>query len=151
MFHDNEQFVIGIDGRQVEVTEEVYRVYYRSKRRDRYFERDIKIERAIYDENGFVIDYAPAKEDSLDRLIQVGADFSDEEIAPEDRAISNIMAESLHKALDKLPAPDRRLIDVLFFQGMTERQAGKIFGLSQKGINKRKVKILAELRNFLEW
>ena len=147
---DKQQFFISINGQRVEVTREVYLVYYRSKRRERYYEHDIKIERAIYDEHGDIVDYTPAKEDSLDRLMEAGEDFPDEADSVEDTAIRNVMAADLHKALDELPEPDRKLIDVLFFQGMTERQAAEIFGLSQKGINKRKAKILAKLKDFFE-
>ena len=146
----NKQFFIGINGKQVEVTEEVYLVYYRSKRRDRYYEHDIKTHTAIRDKAGIVTGYAPSKEDSLDRLICTGEDFVDNQKSTEDMVMASLMSDALHMALDMLSESNRALVDLLFFQNMTERQAAVVFGLSQKGINKRKAKILMTLRKVLE-
>ena len=146
----DKKLYIRINGTPVEVTEEVYLFYYRSKRRDRYYEHDIKTGVPIRDEDGNVIGYTPTKEDSLERLIATGEDFADEHKSVEDTALGNIMSDDLHQALDKLSEQDRTLIDMLFFQGMTERQTAAVVGLSQKGVNKRKAKILATLKEFLE-
>jgi RNA polymerase sigma factor (sigma-70 family) len=148
--NEKKQFYISVDGTRVEVTKDIYLTYYRSKRRDRYYELDIKIERAVRNIDGKIIGYAPSKEDSLDRLIDTGEDFINENKSVEDTVIHNLITDALHKALDKLPEPDRLLINALYFQDMTERQAGEVFGLSQKGINKRKTKIIAKLKNFLD-
>jgi len=83
----NQPFFISIDGQQIEVTKKVYLVYYRSKRRERYYECDIKIERAIYDETGNISGYAPPKEDSLDRLIESGRAFPAEQKSVETTAM----------------------------------------------------------------
>jgi len=146
----NKQFFISIKGARVEVTEEIYLTYYRSKRRDRYYERDIKTHTAIRNKAGIITGYAPSKEDSLDRLICTGEDFVDQQKSTEDTVMASLMSVALYKALDKLSEADRALIDVLFYQNMTERQAAAVFGLSQKGINKRKAKILMTLRKVLE-
>jgi len=140
-------FFIHVDSQRVEVTEEVYLTYYRSKRRERYYEHDIKIERAVYDETGNISGYMPPKEDSLERLIESGIEFPADQKSVEATVIDKLMVEDLRKALDKLSGSERELIDALYFQDMTERQAAELFGLSQKGINKRKTKILAELRS----
>jgi len=144
------QFFIGIKGMRVEVTEEIYLTYYRSKRRDRYYERDIKTYTVIRDKAGTITGYAPSKEDSLDRLICTGEDFVDEQKSTEDMVMASLMSDALYAALEMLSEADRALVDMLFFQNMTERQAAVVFGLSQKGINKRKAKILMTLRKVLE-
>jgi RNA polymerase sigma factor (sigma-70 family) len=146
----NKQFFININGSRAEVTEEVYLTYYRSKRRDRYYEQDIKIATAIRDKNGVITGYAPSKEDSIDRLIDTGADFADGSETVEDIVLRGFMLDKLHVALGSLPETERALIDALFFQGMTEREAAIIFGISQKGINKRKTVILGKLKKLLE-
>ena len=147
---NNKQLYINVNGKKIAVTEEIYLTYHRSKRRDRYFERDLKIERAIRNKAGKVICYAPAREDSLDRLINEGCEFAVEQESVEDVVMHGFMVDTLYEVLDKLPDTERALIDALFFKNMTERQAAEIFGLSQMGINKRKVKILTKLKKFLE-
>jgi len=98
----------------------------------------------------FFIRVNGTREDSLDRLIDAGEQFAAVQKSVEDTVIDRLMAEDLHKAMDKLPASDRALINALYFRGLTERQTAVVFGLSQKAINKRKVKILMLLKRILE-
>lgn len=147
---DSKQFFISVNGKRVEVTEEVYLTYYRSKRRERYFEQDIKIETPVRDKDANIIGYAPSKEDSLERLIATGAEFPDEQDSVEDAVIRELTADKLHEALDALTEDERALIEALFYEGKTERQAADVFGISQKGINKRKTKILEKLKKLIE-
>ena len=60
---------IRINGKSVEVTDEVYKVYTKYDRKMRYFEKDLKQERLVYDELGNIIKRVPSREDSLDRLL----------------------------------------------------------------------------------
>jgi RNA polymerase sigma factor (sigma-70 family) len=145
----NNDFYIHIDGQLIPVTEEIYLAYYRSERRMRYFERDIKTESAVRDKDGNITGYKPAKEDSLERLMDAGEDYADDSHNAEDDAIRAVMIEIMRDALCALTNDERKLIDALFFKGMSERQAAAAFGLSQKAINKRKTKILAKLRKKL--
>lgn len=58
-----------------------------------------------------------------------------------------VLLSFLNGALEKLSPKDRDLIDALFYQEMTERQYAKNIGVKQsKGINKRKQRILRDLR-----
>ena len=151
---ENKQFFIRVRGRSVPVTEELYLKYYRSKRRDRYYEHDIKIERAVYDRDGKITGYRPAKEDSLDRLMEAGEDFAEDCESVEDAILRAIMVEALHCALDQLPEDERALIDALFFsnggEGMTEREYAAQFGVSKTALHSHKMKVLAKLRGLLE-
>jgi RNA polymerase sigma factor (sigma-70 family) len=147
------QYRVNVNGALVDVTEEQYLAYYRSERRMRYFERDIKTETAIRGKDGHITGYAPSKEDSLDRLLENGDDFADEAESVEDGVIKKALIEKLRGALDELPADERELIDALFFSnggdGMTEREYAKRTGLSKTAIHARKEKILAKLKKFL--
>ncbi|MCL2671202.1 MAG: sigma-70 family RNA polymerase sigma factor [Clostridiales bacterium] len=149
-----QKYQINVNGNLVEVSEEVYRSYYRSKRRDRYYERDIKTETAVRDENGTVSGVRPAKEDSLDRLLIAGADYADESVNVEADAIRTVMAGALHEALELLTEAERELVDALFFSnsgaGMTEREYAALSGIPQKTINDRKTRIIIKLRKLLE-
>lgn len=141
---------ISISGTLVRVSKNVYLSYYRSKRRDRYYEQDIKTETAIYDGSGSIIAYAPSKEDSLNRLIEAGADFEDDCDSVEDVALTLVMVEKLRECLNLLTASERALIQALFFEDKTERQYAAESGMPQQTINSRKIKILADLKKFLK-
>jgi len=147
---NKQQFFISIDGQRVEVTKEVYLTYYRSKRRERYYEHDIKIARAVYDEAGNISGYMPPKEDSLERLIESGTEFSADQKSIETIVIDKIMVENLHISLGKLSVPERELIDALYFQGMPEREYAEKTGISKTAIHARKIKVLTLLKNLLE-
>jgi len=152
---ENKQFSIRIGGKQVEVAEEIYYAYYRSKRRDRYFEQDIKIETAIRDKDGKITGYAPSKEDSLERLIDAGAEYADDSDSVEAVVLRAIETGALYKAMDKLPELDRELVEALFFggddgMGMSEREYAKASGIPRKTIAYRRDKALGALKKILE-
>jgi len=150
---ENKQFFIRVDDERVQVTKEVYLAYYRSKRRDRYFERDIKTESAVRDQDGNVVGYKPAKEDSLDRLMDAGEDYAEECESVEDAAISAVMAGMLREAMLLLAEDERALIDALFFsnggEGMSERDYAELSGIPRTTIEYRKGKVLATLKKLL--
>ena len=41
---DKEKYYIAIEGQLLEVNKEIYEVYYKGKRKEQYFEQDLKIE-----------------------------------------------------------------------------------------------------------
>jgi len=149
----NKPFFINVKGNRIAVTEEIYLAYYRSKRRDRYYERDIKSETAIRDKAGNITGYAPSKEDSLDRRIDNGEDFADEGASVEDDVIRGLASEALHRALDELPEADRTLIVALFFsnggEGMSERAYSDASGIPRKTLAYRRDRALDRLRKIL--
>lgn len=60
-----------------------------------------------------------------------------------------VLVEELHKALDELDDMDHTIMD-LFSNGSTEYEIGRAIGMSQKGVNKRKHRILEKLKNRLK-
>lgn len=149
-----ENYYISVNRTLVEVTEEQYLCYYRSKRRMRYFEQDIKTETPIRDKAGNITGYAPSKEDSLERLCDLGADFVDAQESVEDVTIRALMSDKLYEALDKLPKVERELIDALYFAnnggGMSERDYALITRTHHMTIHSRKVRILQKLKKLLD-
>ncbi len=141
---------ISISGTLVRVSKNVYLSYYRSKRRDRYYEQDIKTETAIYDGSGSIIAYAPSKEDSLNRLIEAGADFEDVCDSVEDVALTLVMVEKLRECLNLLTTSERALIQALFLEGKTERKYAQEAGIPRKTINNRRRAIIAKLKKLLK-
>lgn len=59
----------------------------------------------------------------------------------EETVIKKAMLEELHKALDELEEIDRT-IAMMYSQGHTEEEIGQVVAMSQRGVNKRKKKIV---------
>ena len=47
------------------------------------------------------------------------------------------MIDKLNRCLAKLSDKDRKLIEQLYFEGKTERECAKIYGINQKNIHKK--------------
>jgi len=140
------QRYIEIDGQQIPVTEEVYRAYKRPawaehKRKDR--------EKRCRDENGNRCNRDCSKCEkqrtgsvlSLDKFTEGGFDVADTV------DIAELVADKL--LLEELDPDNRRIIE-LFSIGKSEREIASDIGLSQKAINKRKIKMFAQLRERLK-
>lgn len=68
----------------------------------------------------------------------------------EKKAAHKMLVEKLYDCLIFLPESDRELIEMLYFENMTERECAEFYGISQKNINKKKAKILCKLNKLLE-
>ena len=141
---------ISIRGELVEVDKELYLFFYRSRRRLNYYEHDIKTEVAIRDENGEITGYMPSKEDSLDRILESGADFCDDGESIEDLVIRKLMVEKLKQCLLLLEPDERRLIDARYFEGKTEMECAQMYDVNQSTISRRETKILAKLKSMMK-
>lgn len=77
-------------------------------------------------------------------------EFINEHEDVEEKAVYKVLIERLYDCLIFLPESDRELIEMLYFEGMTERECAEFYGISQKNINKKKAKILCKLNKLLE-
>ena len=148
---DDNKRKIWIDGRLVEVSEEVYQVYTQGDRKMRYFERDLKTERMILADDGTIQQIIPSQEDSLDRLMNDNAlQFSDLSESVEDVVLRKLDEDALHRALESLGDDEFALIQALFYEGMTERAYAKELHVSQAAVHKKKQRILKKLKEILK-
>ncbi len=67
-----------------------------------------------------------------------------------DTAIKRSEIERLLKALGKLKPYERELIEMIYFDELSERDCALHYGISQKNINKKKERILVKLNKLLE-
>lgn len=136
---DKEKYVIKIQGKLIEVSEDVYYAYFRMERQERWQEEKKQ-------EHG-VVSY-----DALDNGETVGAEAVPDLISPglEDIAIETEMHNRLHHALEALPRAERELIQAIYFDGLTEKDYAQISGMSQTGVSYRRRKILSKLKMFLD-
>lgn len=133
-----DKFFLPLHGMLMEVTEQTYREYYRDKRRQKYIDERSKL-------NGDV------SYNALDTDETLGEDvFADTKTDVEAEVINKMTVAELRKAFLLLSPDERELIKILFIDGVTERKASEMYGVSQVAIHKRKNRILAKLKEFLE-
>jgi DNA-directed RNA polymerase specialized sigma24 family protein len=150
--NENQRY-IEIDGEQIPVTEEVYRVFKRPlwaehKRKERA--------KRCRDENGFRCTKDCRTCDkrcegsvlSLDRFSEAGFDVPDE-VDMADLVADKLLLEQLMEALDDLEPDERSLIDALFFNDRTERDYAAEIGISHQAVGKRKNKVIGKLRSIM--
>ena len=151
---------IEIDGEQIPVTEEVYFAFKRPAWRER---KRKERERRCLDENSNrcikncrVCDLERAKNNlppmkrdmgnvSIERLKDDGFELADPFVL-EELVAEKIMLEELAAALGELNQDDRALVDALFFKEMTERDYANEINITHQGVNRRKQRVLKNLR-----
>jgi len=150
-------YIIKVEDKNVEVSQEIYREYAKIGRKMEYMECDLKRDRMlrdetgsmILDENGLPIPLSE-REESLEKLVCEGWDFPSSAPSPEESIVRQDELASLHLAFGLLNADERALIEALFFEDCTERAYSAKTGIAQKTINDRKQMVLGTLKNILQ-
>ena len=127
----SKKHIIRIDGKTVEVSDEIYTFLKRSEWNNNYAELRRKRERIIIDSEAMTVKIIPGKEDSLERLESVGI-------------------EILEQALAQLTADERFLIYELYYSDKTERELAEELHKTQQNIHKMKHRILCKLYEILK-
>jgi len=125
-------YIITVEGKDVEVTEAVYKAYSQSDRRERYcVERDIgkKLSLERMDEDDVLMNYL------TDAHIE----------SAEDSALRRILAKKAMAAFMTLETDERRLIQTVVFDNVTEQEYADAVGVSQVAVHKRKNRILKKI------
>lgn len=143
----SEDRVIFIGKEAIPVTEEVYKAYYKGKRREKYMQNDVKVGRIDVDIENQKVTFVDSKEDSIERLSEQGVRFQDEQ-SVEDIACDNAMLLLLDKAKGILDEEELKLINAVYDQQLTYRQVGEKLNISHVAVQKRHNKVLDKLRKF---
>lgn len=133
-----------------EAGEEVINLLRSTERKMQYQEYDLKIDQTIINQENQTITTIPCREDSLERLSEQEVQFAAETEGVEETVLRRLQYAQLHKAISLLSDDERELIECLFFQGQTEREAAVKMGIYHNAIHKKKNRILEKLKNFLE-
>ena len=141
------EFIIKIGKEQVSVSEEIYKEYYKMKRRERYLEEDIKVGRIAVDPETETVDFIPSKEDSINRLMDQGTDFGD------DQMIDDILCDKatlliLQEAMTALDEEEQELIQAIYYKNLTVREVAKEGNVSHVAVVKRHKKVLDKLKKY---
>lgn len=131
------KYFIRVRGSLVEVDIAIYKSHHKMRRRAKYLRES--------DEAHGKVSYHALDTD----------DYTGEEILPdtcesvEDAVVKKLMTEKLRKCLESLSISETKLIQALFYDGCSERKCAEMLGISQKGVNKRKKKILHKLNKLM--
>ena len=136
---DKEKYMIKIQGDLIEVTEDVYYAYFRMDRQERWQEEKKQ-------------DHDVVSYDALDNGETVGAEAIQDMNSPgmEELVIANELKERLHNVVAALPKPERELIQAIYFEDIPVSNYAKRVGLSHRGINKQRKRILSKLKMLLD-
>ena len=123
---------------EVEVSDEVYTQYMRTgwnikDNDDSFFSHEIQFSGLKGNINGSIDNFHEAVSDSNE---------------VEKNAINNVMIDRLNKCLAKLSDSDRELIELLYFEGISETDCAEILGVTRQNINKIKHRILCEMQKY---
>ncbi len=132
---------------KVPVSDEVYKEFYRMDRRERYMEKDIKVGRMVVDPEAETVEYIPSKEDSINRLMDQGADFE------ADQMIEDILCDKatlliLQEAMAALDEKEQELIQAIYYKNFTVREVAKEENVSHVAVVKRHKKVLDKLKKY---
>lgn len=130
----SKKWYIWIDGEEIPVTEEVYRTYKRAEWREEKQDAVRAARECSYD---FML------ENDFDGQADTNQKLVDEIV--EDKLLLDILLA----ALDELTADERSLIDALFYQGKSEREYASGMKVAQQTIHKKKIRILAKLKQLM--
>ncbi len=131
-------FFIWINNLPVEVSETVYKTYWKGERKERYFaESDIHNKVFYYN--------------ALDTDETNGSDiFLDEaSLAVDEQVIRNMEISRLHNALKQLSVNDHALINRLYFYGKSLRTISREDNIPLSTLHYRHKRILKKLKDIL--
>jgi len=136
---EKERYVINIQGRLIEVSEDVYYAYFRMERQERWQEEK-KMEHKV-------MSY-----DSLDDQEMLGIENVVDVTAPTLEEIAEVheLRDRVRHAVELLPKAERALIRAIYYEEMTERDVAEREGVSQNKVFKQRQRALAKLRLLLD-
>lgn len=135
------KFYIRVENQVEQVTEEVYREYFKMDRRERYLEeRDLVHGRFLYSQLDNVYEGVLGEEMIADSLAEDLCDV----------VVSKIMIEKLKECLSLLSDEDLNLMIQLFYEEKSQRQLSVESGVPVMTISDRKNRVLKKIKKSME-
>lgn len=126
-------YYIYCDGEMVEVSEEVYRLYYGSKRSELYQHEKESKNKVVY--------FSDVEHENIDNML---IDYS---VDVERQILSDLLIQTIKREFTK---KEFEIIDGLYIQGMSMRELAEKLGISYNAVLKRKNRVYPKIKNFLE-
>lgn len=139
-------FYLYIDGQNVKVSEEIYRVYKSAEEKERYFMKRLKKGRFVMDPEGREGIYVPGREKSFEKLLDEEWEFADQGMSVEDIVEKASLIKELETAMRTLSEDERVLIEEIFYLERTEREVCDALHMAKTTLNRRKQAILRKLK-----
>lgn len=146
---EREKYIIVISGEAVEVTPEVYEVYYRAERKERHFMYELKAGRSRTDKITGEKIFLPSLEDSYDRLVEGSMQFENHMYDTEEEVLTNLMVERLNQAIAALSFEEAEIIRQLYYGEVSEMKLAESLGMPRRTLRDKKKRILDKLRKML--
>ena len=137
---------IFLNGKKFEVSEEVYKVYHRSRRYEEYFMYEKKTGKIIIE--GEKVIFKDSLEVAIQKLEQEGIEMKHSYNLEQDVLLKE-QIDIIHNALSKLTDEEHKIIKELFFNRKTERQLAKELNYKRDKVKYIKNKILDKLKKVL--
>ena len=136
---EKEKYLINIQGQLIEVSPDVYYVYFRMRRQEQWQEEKKKEHK--------VLSY-----DALDTGESQGIENIEDTTAPtmEEIVAAHELRDRVRSAIALLPKAERELIQAIYYNELSEREVAAREGVSQNKINKQLQKILSKLKRILD-
>ena len=133
------KYYIRVPEALVDVTEEVYKAFWTMDRHAKTLEEK--------DTRNHVFSY-----DAFDTDDMLGAElFPDQSSSSmEDQVIAEMMAAKLRRCIALLPEEDRKLIQAIYYDGLSEREVAKRDGIPRMTIKYRLGQIVQKLQNLIK-
>ena len=133
-----DKLFIPVQGCLLEVVREQYTDFYRDKERWRYLKK-LDTKNSLLS----LVGITDSEGNPLDFIADEAADIAE-------TVVNAVMVDRLKAALPLLSDSEQALIHAIFFDGLSEREVGARFGITQSVVNKRKARILIKLRKIIE-
>lgn len=130
----NKKLYIKVCKELVEVSQEVYLEYYRSKRREKAQKEKEQYNRVV-------------SFDALDTESRQGSQLITNTASPEpeDLVIAHELHEKLYASLSKLSEQERQILKAIYFDRLSEREAAAKLGMPYMTLHNRKKSILTKM------
>ena len=136
------RYIIKIEGKNIEVTEEVYKAYSTAERRERYLQ-ELDMQHVTHAIQSF--DEVPASLYALEHYQST----EDIVVEVEERKERRLLLKRMHKVLLMLSADEMKLIRDLFFEKMSAREIARQKGITHRAVLKKRNHILNKIQKYL--
>ncbi len=136
---EREKYIIVISGEAIEVTPEVYEVYYRAERKERHFMYELKAGRSRIDKVTGEKMFLPSLEDFYDRLVDASLQFGNYTYDLEEEVLTNLMVERLNQAIAALSVEEAEIIRKLYYEEVSEVRLAEMLGIPRTTPQLRKI------------
>ncbi len=134
---DKKEYFIYVRGKAIQVSEEIYRAYWRITEHERYLQRKDRKHRvfpfASFDYDGHFAETIADERVDIEKIVDL-----------------EMQIEELNKALNQLTEEESEIITDIFFDEESLRSIGKRKNRSYQAIGRRRDKILEKLKKLLE-